>query len=1045
MDAPSTSVTLPTPRPTTWRRRSTTPLALLLLLPSLSPVHSAGLLDAPLLADATQLLDGAPGWVATNHLSLSLPATVPGDLITDLEHAGAVSDPLYDTNFKSTLWDDTPWTYTLNFTTSPSVWATPHRWLVFDSVKMGAHITLNGVYLGAAADQFLRFRFDVSALLLPPPRTNQLDVTFPPSNDTINAEARWMACSGAWDWAPYSSTYSPTKSHTFTKGIVRSVYVVGVASAALEHLQPRVYYTGAYPTSPLTDATAGGWRVVVVVHLFAPGAAGAQGSLSLNGDWPGSASNSTPVSLVQGNNSVELTLTVPAGAVSLWWPAGVGAQSLYNLSATWTPRGGGAPPITLQRRIGFRYFALVTGNDTDPSTLAGQDGSGGFTMRFNVNGAKIWSRGANLIPMDEMDGRLSSAAYVAMLRSAAAANFNTLRVWGGGMYYHDVVYDTADSLGLILYHDMMFGQPWFGGNSGVPTQNAMQDAEMRYQLRRLSHHPSIVMWDACNECGAKGLWASFVAPTVADEEPSRPLWPACPSSGFAHGVDRLTGLPNGNPLVVKSVGAQQVLRHAPPIGRGGGGPPGCTPFSGVDYAQGSLWVDAPAVTPDDCCTACTAQPGCLAGVLYEGVCYMKNATMVAKPSWSQGAVSVWVGEGPPVTPPAAGQCNGQLTLETHGYYQHGEGFATVNSGADLQPFSPNVPPALDPPFDLGVHCPGTYASEFGASAWSSFESVSPTLPPGDWNLHSPPMFERNYAADNFLTAYFGVPWPGFIDGSSLQAQLYLALVAQGLLVKSDISTRRARNSWGTIPWQLNEIWPTGGWGSLEYGTVGYTPGQVIGGRWKPLHHWFEQHLFTDLFVVCGADGRCLVKNDSPLASFTGTCVLILLDVARSTVVPLARTAVALPVGGGAAAWHCAGSAPNGDCIGWVDLLTPLGLSPSTAILLTHLEDGSGATVYSSFELLAPPSSLLPVLPPTPKIAAVVGTPAPDGASVPVTVNASGFALFVGLTTAAQGRFSENWFILPGGGERVVQFLPFGELDVGVLSKTLRVESVRGYV
>jgi beta-galactosidase/beta-glucuronidase len=31
-------------------------------------------------------------------------------------------------------------------------------------------------------------------------------------------------------------------------------------------------------------------------------------------------------------------------------------------------------------------------------------------MRLNVNGAKIWSRGANLIPMDEMDGRLTEDA-----------------------------------------------------------------------------------------------------------------------------------------------------------------------------------------------------------------------------------------------------------------------------------------------------------------------------------------------------------------------------------------------------------------------------------------------------------------------------------------------------------------------------------------------------------------------------------------------------------------------------------------------------------
>ena len=55
----------------------------------------------------------------------------------------------------------------------------------------------------------------------------------------------------------------------------------------------------------------------------------------------------------------------------------------------------------------------------------------------------------------------------------------------------------------------MYGaQPWFGGNSGVAIDNKMQDAELRYQLRRLSAHPCVFIWDACNECGGKGTCKS---------------------------------------------------------------------------------------------------------------------------------------------------------------------------------------------------------------------------------------------------------------------------------------------------------------------------------------------------------------------------------------------------------------------------------------------------------------------------------------------------------------------------------------------------------
>eukprot|EP01048_Picozoa_sp_COSAG05_P012065 COSAG05_NODE_1183_length_5592_cov_2.043328_3_plen_104_part_00 len=48
-------------------------------------------------------------------------------------------------------------------------------------------------------------------------------------------------------------------------------------------------------------------------------------------------------------------------------------------------------------------------------------------------------------------------------------------------------------------------------------------------------------------------------------------------------------------------------------------------------------------------------------------------------------------------------------------------------------------------------------------------------------------------------------------------------------------------------------------GSIEYGTVGYTKGQVLGGRWKPLHHWYKAFIYADVMATCGnqdAEGGC---------------------------------------------------------------------------------------------------------------------------------------------------------------------------------------------
>ena len=194
-----------------------------------------------------------------------------------------------------------------------------------------------------------------------------------------------------------------------------------------------------------------------------------------------------------------------------------------------------------------------------------------------------------------------------------------------------------------------------------------------------------------------------------------------------------------------------------------------------------------------------------------------------------------------------------------------------------------------------------------------------------------------------------------------------------------------------------------------------------------------------------------MRNDGAAAGFSGFFVLRLLNVSNSAVIPLNRTAVSLGPGAGAAAWLCAAGAGSpwaSSCASWADALAPLGASPAGAVLLTSLEDAAGATVYSSFELLSTPAAMAGAgaLSRNVSVTASVGAPAPDGRSVPVTISVSqpAAALLVTLTTAAQGRFSENALVLPAG-DRVVSFVAFGALDVATLAATLRVEHARSYV
>ena len=80
-----------------------------------------------------------------------------------------------------------------------------------------------------------------------------------------------------------------------------------------------------------------------------------------------------------------------------------------------------------------------------------------------------------------------------------------------------------------------------------------------------------------------------------------------------------------------------------------------------------------------------------------------------------------------------------------------------------------------------------------------------------------------------------------------------------------------------------------------------------GGRWKPLQHWFEEHLFRDVISVCGIDGRCFMKNDDAVTLsgyVAATSTRRLISVTNGSVMNSWITTSSLPLGGGAIAWFC---------------------------------------------------------------------------------------------------------------------------------------------
>ena len=1072
--------------------------------------------DQSVAADAAQQLTGAAGaswFVSSTVWKIAVPATVPGDLLTDLQRAGVIGDPWRELNFLNTttpgaqgapIWDVGQWEYAASVTPDAAVAAAlaagGTATLVFDGVKMAADVLWNGAPLGCVNDQFLRFSFDVNVL----PGANDLRVNFSTSRDERNKEGRFSGASGGWDWGALTATDIGVPSvgngnmHTFSKGLWRDVWLTVTlpGSAAISHAAPLIFYDGAYPQSPLTRASAGPWTVSVRTQLRVP-TGGVRGAVTVTGAWGGAGGDSGPLVLLAGDALVIVNMTVPAGAVDLWWPNGLGVQQMYDVLTTFTPNTGAA--VSTTRRVGFRTVVVVTADDTNPASIAGVDGSGDLLVRWKVNGANLNLRGADVIPMENLEGRQSDVSYVGMLASAAAANFNVIRVDGIDLYFPDIFYSTCDALGLLVYHDMQYSQ----GNV-YPSNSTLQKDEIVHTLRRLAHHPALAVYDGCNECGGHGIYASFVLTTVAQEDPSRPPWPASPSNGWVSGVDRLTSLPNGSPLGLQptvKIGGEYAgdRRRRALLKAAGTATPSstCQFVPNRDICPGTpeclAMPHPPAATPDACCALCAAAgaDACGASVFFNGVCWFKplNATVVA--AASSDAILCWpTSRGPvPVVPtPTPGPMPPTTSRERHGAYTHGTGFPAVNGDPNLSPFDPNVPPAFDFPYEVSPTAPGFLVSEFGISTASSFESMAPTLDPSHWSLHGGApadkcvggffrnctgasgqpenvMAQRNYPQDSIIASYFGmgvVPSLGDVGEIAFKRQLYFAMIACALQQKAHIEALRSAPSWGTIIWQLAEVWPTAGWGSLEYGVVdsSLTGGQVAGGRWKPLHHMLEKVLFRDILIACSASAACYVRNDAPLTSVLGNITLQAVSIETGAPVgPLLSTVpVALAPGGSGASsvsWFCmdAAEAPSIGCNSRAEILASVGCAGngSDCAVVATLRDANDTTIVAqNFLFQAPPSSLL--LARGVSVTAAVGTPNADG-SVPVTVTVvGGAAVHVLLSTLAQGRFTENaWPLLPVGSHETtfVSIVPAGyggpSINVTLLNESIRIDHVDMYV
>jgi hypothetical protein len=274
------------------------------------------------------------------------------------------------------------------------------------------------------------------------------------------------------------------------------------------------------------------------------------------------------------------------------------------------------------------------------------------------------------------------------------------------------------------------------------------------------------------------------------------------------------------------------------------------------------------------------------------------------------------------------------------------------------------------------------------------------------------------------------------------------MLGSALYLMADIAVRRSANQFGLFIWQLGEIWPTGGWGSLEYGpAAGFTAGQVLGGRWKPAHHLLSQHSFRDTILLCGASGACMFRHDNPMSALTNVKVVLqIVHLQSGLVSPLASWLVSTGPGPAAVQWFCAQGqrmTQSTICPMWYSVLESVKcLGNGTDCVVQSFLYSSHGDVLDSDVILMNTPSVLQLQPAT--VQATFGQTREDG-TTPITVNSyGGVALYVTLTSLAQGRFSQNALLIRPGVPIELLFLPFVDGDVPSASDT-RIDHVGMYL
>lgn len=446
-----------------------------------------------------------------------IPAHVPGDIYSALLAEGKMEDPFWgDNEYKAKALMEKDYEYRTFFAVDKEWDSCDEIILHFGGIDTLADIYLNDCYLGKADNMHRIWEYPVKELLQDGENILRVVIRSPlkfmaeafekykniGNEDTIEGfmhlrKAHYMS---GWDWGACLPN----------GGIFRPVFLLGIETARLDsvyirqhHEDGKVFLLPEVEVEIVSDTNA---EPVYEVAVTAP-------------DGTRKVCEGSPD---------EVEIDEP----ELWWPNGLGEQPLYLVEVTL--KDGEKVLDVWSRRIGLRTLTMHREKD-----------EWGESFAHEINGHTVFAMGADYIPEDNMTQRTNPERTRELLLQCKRANFNTVRVWGGGYYPEDWFFDICDEFGLMVWQDFMFACSVY---ELTPEFEANIRQEFIDNIKRIRHHASLALWCGNNEmemfvdsrCWVTKpsevkdyilMYERIIPEVLSEYDPVTFYWPASPSSG----------------------------------------------------------------------------------------------------------------------------------------------------------------------------------------------------------------------------------------------------------------------------------------------------------------------------------------------------------------------------------------------------------------------------------------------------------------------------------------------------------------------------------